>query len=87
MIEKELKKMIGQSCSRGRRDGQDVEVLESAFLCRRTTDMKHGNNSGLLKGTPWTDTETVSPLRSFIDTTNTSNYERRHPALGAVGEV
>lgn len=49
--------------------------------------MKYRNNSGSRKRTPWTDAETVSPLQSFIDTTNASNYARRHPALDTTGEV
>lgn len=58
-----------------------------ALLRHRTTAMKYRTNSGSRRRTPWTHEEAVSPLQAFIDSTNASDYERRHPALVSTGEV
>lgn len=68
-------------------DGQDVVVLASGVLRHRTTDMKQKDDSGSRRRTPWTGAEAPSALQAFIDATNASNYERRHPSLASTGEA
>ncbi len=79
--------MIECPCRGGPPDGQDVVVLASGPPSPQDYRMKYRTNSGSRRRTPWTHGEAVSPLQAFIDSTNASNYERRHPALVSTGEV
>lgn len=53
-------------------------------MLRTTTMPKHITSSR--KETPWTGKDDATPLQSFIDASNLSNYKKKHPSISDTEE-
>lgn len=53
-------------------------------MLRTTTMTKH--NTPSRKRTPWTDKDDATPLQSFIDISNVTNYVKKHPSISSTEE-